>query len=166
MNTVLLMIVLAALALSLVYLMSGPTQSLLLAQKNYAYAQAISQNSSNNTSVTGLVSSIHPGPDTSPIAAVVIIGTDMQGNTTYVPSNVTMKVGQEILVINNVTSSQSMTNGMGPDDPMAGKFFDTGPIPPKSFAEYVAANVSPGPYPFYSTNSTSTKGVLTIESNS
>ena len=52
------------------------------------------------------------------------------------------------------------------DDPLAGKLFDTGPIPPREFAEYVAANLSPGNYTFYSTNSTSTKGLLTIEPNS
>jgi hypothetical protein len=52
---------------------------------------------------------------------------------------------------------------MGPDDPLAGKLFDTGPIPQRGFSEYVAANLSPGDYPFYSTNTTSTTGVLTIE---
>jgi hypothetical protein len=41
-----------------------------------------------------------------------------------------------------------------------------GPIPPRGFAEYVAANLSPGSYAFYSSNSTSTKGVLTIEPSS
>ena len=59
-----------------------------------------------------------------------------------------------------------MTNGMGPDDPLVGKLFDTGPIPPKGFAEYVASNLSPGTYTFYSTNSTSTKGVLILEPES
>ncbi len=110
--------------------------------------------------------SLHPEPDSSPITAVIIIGKDLQGNITYVPNNVTIKVGEEILVLNNDTDFQSMTNGMGPDDPLAGKLFDTGPIPPRGFAEYVASNLTPGNYTFYSTNSTSTKGVLTIEPNS
>jgi plastocyanin len=89
----------------------------------------------------------------------------MQGNVAYTPNNVTIKAGQEILIVNNGTDAQSVTNGMGPDDPLAGKLFDTGPIPPRGFAEYVASNLSPGEYPFYSTNSTSTTGVLTIEPN-
>ena len=164
MSDIFVTIVSAILVLSLVYVMPGVGQSLFPTQK-YAYAQVISQNS-NNTSSAGSILSLHPGPDASPIAAVIIIGTDMQGNTTYVPNNVTMKVGQEIFVLNNDTKSQSMTNGMGPDDPLAGKLFDTGPIPPKGFAEYVASNLSPGTYTFYSTNSTSTKGVLTLEPES
>ncbi len=88
----------------------------------------------------------------------------MPGNVIYMPNNVTIKVGEEILIVNNSTGSQSVTNGMGPDDPAAGTLFDTGPIPPRGFTEYVAANLSPGEYSsFYSTNSTSTTGVLTIE---
>ena len=53
----------------------------------------------------------------------------MQGNITYMPNNATLNVGEEILVVNNDTNFQSMTNGMSPDDPLAGKLFDTGPIP-------------------------------------
>lgn len=66
-------------------------------------------------------------------------------------------------MLNNDTDFQSMTNGMSPDDPLAGKLFDTGPIPPREFAEYVASNLSPGNYIFYSTNNTSPQGVLTIQ---
>jgi hypothetical protein len=68
-------------------------------------------------------------------------------------------------VVNNGTDTQSVTNGMSPDDPLAGKFFDTGPIRPRGFAEFVVSNISPGNYTFYSTNSTSIKGVLTVEPN-
>ena len=55
-----------------------------------------------------------------------------------------------------------MTNRMSPDYPLAVKFFDTGPIPPRGFAEFVVSNLSPGNYTFYSINSTSTKGMLKI----
>jgi hypothetical protein len=50
--------------------------------------------------------------------------------------------------------------------PLAGKLFNTGPIPPRGFIEYVASNLSPGNYSFYSINSTSAKGVLTVEPKS
>lgn len=103
--------------------------------------------------------------NSSPVAAVITINKDMQGNVIYVLNNMTIKVGEEIFVLNNVTHNQSVTNGMGPDDPLAGKFFDTGPIPPRGFSEFVVSNLSPGDYPFYSTNSTSAKGVLKIEPN-
>jgi plastocyanin len=167
MDKVLMMLVTAALVLAPIYVIAVSTQSiLLLQQQNAAYAQ-ISSGSNNTTSTTtDLLSSVHPDVDSSPIAAVIIIGEDMQGNVSYIPNNVTVKVGEEILIVNNGTDTQSVTNGMGPDDPLAGKLFDTGPIPPRGFAEYVAANLSPGNYTFYSANSTSTTGVLTIEPNS
>jgi plastocyanin len=167
MDKVLMMLVTAALVLAPIYVIAVSTQSiLLLQQQNAAYAQ-ISSGSNNTTSTTtDLLSSVHPDVDSSPIAAVIIIGEDMQGNVSYIPNNVTVKVGEEILIVNNGTYTQSVTNGMGPDDPLAGKLFDTGPIPPRGFTEYVAANLSPGNYTFYSANSTSTTGVLTIEPNS
>lgn len=178
MNKISIVLVTTTAALSMIYLISGVIPSIQVPQQvQSAYAQANSQdnNSSNTTaasntttSTTGgnLLSAIHPGTDASPIAAVVFINQDVPGNVFYVPNNVTMKVGNELLVVNNGTDFQSLTNGMGPDDPNAGKFFNTGPIAPKGFAEYVAANLSPGNYPFYSTNNTSATGVLTIEPNS
>lgn len=176
MNKILLILVPATLVLSLLYMVPSSTELILLQQHKPAYAQVISQDNNTNTTAatasnttttsTDLLSSVHPDIDSSPIAAVIIIGKDMQGNITYMPNNATLNVGEEILVVNNDTNFQSMTNGMSPDDPLAGKLFDTGPIPPRGFAEYVASNLSPGNYTFYSTNSTSTKGVLTIEPNS
>jgi hypothetical protein len=176
MNRILLILVPATLVLSLMCMVPGSTLFLLLQQHKSAYAQVVSQDNDTDTTAatasnttptsTDLLSSVHPDIDSSPIAAVIIIGKDMQGNVTYMPNNVTINVGEEILVVNNDTNFQSMTNGLSPDDPLAGKLFDTGPIPPRGFAEYVASNLSPGNYTFYSTNSTSTKGVLTIEPNS
>jgi plastocyanin len=166
MDKVLTMLITAALVLAPIYVIAVSTQAILLQQQNAAYAQVISGGNNNTTSTTtDLRSSVHPDVDSSPIAAVIIIGEDMQGNVSYIPNNVTVKVGEEILIVNNGTYTQSVTNGMSPDDPLAGKLFDTGPIPPRGFAEYVAANLSPGNYTFYSTNSTSTTGVLTIEPN-
>ncbi len=165
-----ILMVTAIVVLSLIYVVPSSTQFLMLQQDKYVYAQIGSQDNNNtatasdNTNTTSdLASLVHPDVDSSPIAAVIVIGKDMQGNVAYVPNNVTVKVGEEILVVNNHTDFQSVTNGMSPDDPLAGKLFDTGPIPPRGFAEYVASNLSPGNYTFYSTNSTSTTGVLTIE---
>lgn len=147
MNKVFLTLVPATLVLSLMYVVVVPgfTQLLLLQQHNEpAYAQEAEV------------------ADSSPIAVVITINKDMQGNVTYEPNNMTLGVGEEIFVLNNSTDNQSVTNGMGPDDPLAGRFFDTGPIPPRGFAEFVVSNLSPGNYTFYSSNSTSTTGVLTI----
>src|SRR5215212_7190032 len=145
MNKIFMMLVTAIVSLSLMYIVPGSTQLILLQQDKAAFAQT--------------------GGNASPIAAVIIIGKDMQGNVTYIPNNITIKQGEEIFVVNNGTGTQSVTNGMSPDDPLAGKFFDTGRRPPRGFAEFVVSNISPGNYTFYSTNSTSTKGVLIVEPN-
>ena len=165
MDKVLTMLITAALVLAPIYVIAVSTQAILLQQQNAAYAQVSSGSNNTTSTTTDLRSSVHPDVDSSPIAAVIIIGEDMQGNVSYIPNNVTVKVAEEILIVNNGTYTQSVTNGMSLDDPLAGKLFDTGPIPPRGFAEYVAANLSPGNYTFYSTNSTSTTGVLTIEPN-
>jgi plastocyanin len=169
MSKVLMMLVTAALVLTPIYIIAASAQSLLLSQQqNSAYAQVISadNNNTDTSTTTNLTSSVHPDIDSSPITEVIVIGKDMQGNVAYMPNNVTVKVGEEILIVNNGTDAQSVTNGMSPDDPLAGRLFDTGPIPPGGFAEYVASNLSPGNYSFYSTSSTSTIGVLIVESNS
>lgn len=177
MTTILAILGTAIVALSLIYMVTASTQLLLpLQYDRSANAQTVSQDNSNSAAATNassttngtgdLASLVHPDVDASPIAAVIIIGEDVQGNVTYMPSNVTVRVGEEVLIVNNSTGSQSMTNGMGPDDPLAGRLFDTGPIPSRGFAEYVASNLSPGEYAFHSTNSTSTTGVLIVEPNS
>ena len=71
-----------------------------------------------------MLSAVHPEVDSSPVA-VINIGKDLQGNVTYVPNNLTIKVGEKILLVNNDTDIQSVTSGMGPEDPLGGKFFDT-----------------------------------------
>jgi hypothetical protein len=144
--------IMVALILAPVWISGTSDQWIILPQQqNSAYAQVISEGNNNNVTESSL------------ITAVIIIGKDMRGNVTYAPNNLTIKQGEVILVINNDTNVQSVTNGMDPNDPLAGKLFDTGPIPPRGFTEYVASNLSPGNYTFYSSNSSSAKGFLTIE---
>jgi plastocyanin len=87
--------------------------------------------------------------DSTPIAAVITITKDKDGNTKFNPQFITIKQDEEILILNNDTVAHSFTNGETPDDPMAGKLFDSGQIQPKGFIEYVATNLSPGNYTFY-----------------
>jgi plastocyanin len=104
--------------------------------------------------------SLASGP--TPIVAVITISKDAQGNTVYNPQSVTIKSGEEILILNNDTTSQTFTNGMGPDDQLAGKLFDTGTIEPRAFVEYVASNLQPGTYTFFSMSDPSAKGELVV----
>jgi plastocyanin len=113
--------------------------------------------------ITGLPSaniSLATGP--TPIVAVVTISKDAQGNTAYDPQTVTIKTGEEILILNNDTAVHTFTNGMGPDDQLSGKLFDTGTIEPRGFVEYVASNLQPGTYPFFSMSDPTTKGELVV----
>ncbi|HZL23190.1 MAG TPA: hypothetical protein VFC05_07690 [Nitrososphaeraceae archaeon] len=102
-------------------------------------------------SQTNNTTTVHSDTDSTPIAAVITITKDKDGNLMFKPSVTTIKQDEEILILNNDTIAHSFTNGKNPEDPMAGKIFDSGTIQPKGFIEYVAANVSPGNYSFYTT---------------
>lgn len=93
----------------------------------------------------------HPETDVTPIAAVIMITKDKDGNTIFNPQFTTIKQDEEILVLNNDTIDHSFINGENPEDPMAGKIFDSGTLQPKGFIEYVPTNLSPGNYTFYTT---------------
>ena len=69
---------------------------------------------------------IHSDIDATPIAAVITITKDKDGNTIFNPSTTTIKQDQEVLILNNDTIAHSFTNGENPEDPMAGKIFDSG----------------------------------------
>ena len=94
---------------------------------------------------------IHSDIDSTPVAAVIFITKDKDGNTVFNPPFTTIKQDEEVLILNNDTIGHSFTNGENPEDPMAGKLFDSGTIQPKGYIEYVASNLSPGNYTFYTT---------------
>jgi plastocyanin len=117
------------------------------------------------TNVDALIKSVSTGEsdiDSTPIVAVITISKGSQGNTTFNPETTAIKTGEEILILNNDTVMHTVSNGVGPDDPLAGKLFSTGPIQPKGFVEYVASNLQPGTYSFYSTSDPSAKGRLVV----
>jgi plastocyanin len=113
--------------------------------------------------ITGLTSSnMSLATGSTPIVAVITISKDAQGNTVYSPQNVTIQTGEEILILNNDTTAHTFTNGMGPDDQLSGKLFDTGTIEPRGFVEYVASNLQPGTYPFFSMTDPTVRGELVV----
>src|SRR3712207_8292534 len=59
------------------------------------------RSTSSTTTTTNLTSTVHPDVDSSPIAAVIIIGKDMQGNVAYAPNNVTVKVDRKSTRLNS-----------------------------------------------------------------
>lgn len=105
--------------------------------------------------------STHSEADSTPIAAVIIMTSDEQGNPVFDPVKTMIKQGEELLVLNNLTETHTFTNGNGTGDQMDGKIFSV-EIAPGSFSEYLASNISPGNYSFYSENNPSLKGELAI----
>ncbi|HEX5187703.1 MAG TPA: hypothetical protein VFV86_12515 [Nitrososphaeraceae archaeon] len=114
-------------------------------------------------SINAQTHTIHSDIDSTPIAAVITITKDKDGNTIFNPQVTTIKQDEEILVLNNDTVAHSFTNGANPEEPMAGKLFDSGQIQPKGFIEYVATNLSPGNYTFYTTTDPTITGQLSIQ---
>lgn len=55
-----------------------------------------------------------------------------------------VRVGGEILIVNNSTSDHSVTSGSGPGDPMYGKHFNIDLTKPNGSVEYVTHNLTPG----------------------
>ncbi|HEY7109951.1 MAG TPA: hypothetical protein VH415_11005 [Nitrososphaeraceae archaeon] len=106
--------------------------------------------------------SFHTGTDTSPIEAVIMINEDKNKTVSFQPAVTIIHVGGEILIANNATTENSMKNGIGPDDPMVGKFFDTDIIKPGSFVEYIPENLKPGNYSFHSSTDPKVKGQLVV----
>ena len=100
--------------------------------------------------------------DVSPIEAVILIKEDQNKTVFYQPNSVTVKPSSEILIANTATSDHSVTSGSSPNDPMAGKLFDTGMIKPKGFVEYVPHNLKPGNYSFFSSTDPKVKGQLIV----
>ena len=122
--------------------------SSIIAVTSYATVQVYAQGS-------------HSESDSTPISAVIIMTSDDQGKSVFNPMKTTIKQGEELLVLNNLTETQTFTNGNGTGDSMDGKMFSV-EITPGSFSEYLAS-ISPGNYSFYSKNDPNLKGELVIQ---
>jgi len=115
-------------------------------------------------SVTTIAPNTTATPNSSSLAGVIIITKNDKGNLIFKPQTLTIKPGEEIFIGNNDTSPHSITNGISSSDPLSGKLFDTGLINPKGYAEFVASNLNPGKYPYYSIKDPSLKGEIIVMS--
>ncbi len=99
--------------------------------------------------------------DSTPIAAITTITKNETGKPIFSPSKVYIKEGQELLILNNLTSTQTFTNEKVMRDPVGGKLFSVD-IKPHNFAEY-SASLPPGTYPFHSKHNLNIRGELIIQ---
>jgi plastocyanin len=139
-------------------------------QKSTATAPSPGSSSGNGTksnATGGNASTTSAGqPATSgPPAATLTIpqGASVQGNPSYEPDPITVKVGDTIAVENKDTTPHTVTNGKDATDPNMGKLFDTSIINAGDSANIVTADLKPGEYAFFCAVHPYMKGILTVQ---
>jgi plastocyanin len=119
------------------------------------------------TTTTATASPATPTPTSTATAAAATLtipnGASVQGNPSYDPSQLTVKVGDTIAVENKDTTPHTVTNGKDATDPNMGKLFDTSIINAGDSAEIVAADLDPGEYPFFCSVHPYMTGTLTVQ---
>ena len=90
-------------------------------------------------------------------------GASVQGNPSYDPDPLTVKVGDTIAVNNEDTTPHTVTNGKDATDPNMGKLFDTSIINAGDSGEIVTTGMKPGEYPFHCSVHPYMKGTLTVQ---
>ena len=88
-------------------------------------------------------------PTTAAATLTIPSGAATPGNPPYQPASLTVKKGDVIAVVNKDSAAHTVTNGKGPDDPNAGKQFDTSIISPGQSANVETASLAPGDYDFH-----------------
>ena len=87
----------------------------------------------------------------------------VQGNPSYEPDSLTVKVGDTIAVENKDTTPHTVTNGKDATDPNMGKLFDTSIINAGDSADVVTADLKPGEYPYFCSVHPYMTGSLTVQ---
>ena len=76
-------------------------------------------------------------------------GASVQGNPSYEPATLSVKVGDTIQVQNKDQSPHTVTSGKSLEDPNKGKDFDTSIISPSASTKISTASLKSGQYPFH-----------------
>ena len=97
------------------------------------------------------------------VTLTILEGAATQGNPDYDPKELSVKTGDIIKVDNVDTVPHTVTNGKGPNDPDAGKIFDTGIIMGEDATIMETQDLSPGEYAYYCTVHPYMIGTLNIE---
>ena len=90
-------------------------------------------------------------------------GASVQGNPSYEPNPLTVKVGDTIAVNNEDTTPHTVTNGKDATDPNMGKLFDTSIINAGDSSEIVTTDLKPGEYPYFCSVHPYMTGTLTVQ---
>ncbi len=89
-------------------------------------------------------------------------GAATPGNPAYSPTELTVKKGDAITVVNDDNAPHTATGGSGPEDPNSAKSFDTGLIMAGESGTIDTSTVDAGDYPYYCTIHPFMKGTITV----
>jgi cytochrome c oxidase subunit II len=129
-------------------------------------AQNASESATGGSSTNGTSASAPSGSTAATTAAATLTmpqGASVQGNPSYEPDPLTVKVGDTIAVENKDTTPHTVTNGKDATDPNMGKLFDTSIINAGDSADIVTADLKPGKYPFFCSVHPYMTGSLTVQ---
>jgi cytochrome c oxidase subunit 2 len=116
-----------------------------------AATSAPSTNASNSTS-----------PAASGPTLTIPAGAATPGNPPYTPTELSVKKGDVVNVVNNDNAPHTATNGKDASDPNVGKSFDTSLIMPGASATIDTSTMEAGEYPYHCTVHPFMQGKLTV----
>jgi cytochrome c oxidase subunit 2 len=131
-----------------------------------APGQNASESATGGSSTNDTSASAPSGSTAATTAAATLTipqGASVQGNPSYDPDALTVKVGDTIAVENKDTTPHTVTNGKDATDPNMGKLFDTSIINAGDSADVVTADLKPGEYPYFCSVHPYMTGSLTVQ---
>jgi cytochrome c oxidase subunit 2 len=102
------------------------------------------------------------GPAASGPTLTIPAGAATPGNPPYTPTELSVKKGDVVNVVNSDTAPHTATNGKDASDPNVGKSFDTSLIMPGESATIDTSTMEAGEYPFHCTVHPFMQGTLTV----
>jgi len=103
-----------------------------------------------------------PAASTTGPTITIPAGAATPGNPPYAPTELSVKKGETVTVVNNDNAPHTATNGVDASDPTAGKSFDTSLIMAGASAKIDTSTLAAGEYPFHCTVHPFMKGKLTV----
>ena len=96
------------------------------------------------------------------VSLTIPAGAAIPGNPPYTPTELSVKKGDVVNVVNSDNAPHTATNGKDASDPNVGKSFDTSLIMPGASATIDTSTMEAGEYPYHCTVHPFMQGTLTV----